>query len=98
MRRAARIDDNQPEIVRALRDVGAEVTHLHTVGKGCADLLVSYRQRWFLLEVKDGDKPPSAQALTDDEKKWIAKQHAPVHIVRSPTDAVGLLNILCGAP
>ena len=60
MRRAARIDRNQPEIVEALRKLGASVQPLHTVHDSVPDLLIGYQGRNFLLEVKDGTKPPSA--------------------------------------
>ena len=40
---AARVDANQPEIVKALRGVGATVQHLHKVGQGCPDLMVGWR-------------------------------------------------------
>ena len=92
MRRAARVDSNQAEIVKAIRKIGAEVTHLHTVGKGVADLLVSFRQRWLVLEVKDGSKPASARELTPDEERWIGRQRAPVFIVTSPLEAVTFLQ------
>lgn len=75
----------------AIRRIGAEVTHIHTVGNGVSDLLVSFRQRWYVLEVKDGDKPPSQRDLTEDERKWINKQRAPVFIVNNPQDAVEIL-------
>jgi DNA-binding NarL/FixJ family response regulator len=40
MHRAAKVDANQTEITAALRQMGATVQHIHTVGKGCPDLLV----------------------------------------------------------
>lgn len=92
MRYAARVDENQAEVVAALRKIGAVVTPLHRVGQGVADLLVSFRQRWFLLEVKDGRKPPSARELTPEEERWIGEQRAPVFIVTSALEAVGLLQ------
>lgn len=92
MRRAARVDDNQAEVVKALRKIGAVVTPIHMVGKGVADLLVSFRQCWLVLEVKDGAKPPSARELTPDEKRWIGEQKAPVFIVNSPVEAVRFLQ------
>ena len=52
MRRNARADPNQKEIVRALRDVGASVIHLHMVGRGCPDILVGFRGRNTLMEIK----------------------------------------------
>ena len=40
MRRAAKIDDNQAVIVKALRKAGCEVMSLAAIGNGCPDLLV----------------------------------------------------------
>lgn len=67
---AKRIDSNQPEIVAALRSVGASVECLHDLGKGVPDLLVGFRGCNYLLEVKDGNKSPSRRQLTDDQKDW----------------------------
>jgi hypothetical protein len=86
--RIRRVDENQAAVVKALRAIGAEVTFLHALGHGVADLLVSYRNAWHVLEVKDGAKPPSARELTPDEQEWIAKQRALVAIVNSPEEAV----------
>lgn len=88
MRRAAKVDANQPEIVAALRKAGAGVCDLSSMGEGCPDLLVSYRGKWALLEVKDGKKPPSARKLTSDQEKWHAAHHAPVHVVKSEDEAL----------
>lgn len=38
---AARVDANQSALVELWRKVGAEVQPLHTVGKGCPDVLLS---------------------------------------------------------
>lgn len=83
--RAARVDANQAEIVKALRDVGAFVQVLSSVGKGCPDLLVAYRGVWSLIECKDGKKSPSAQRLTDEQITWhaAAQEKAPVYVVNS---------------
>lgn len=72
MRRAAKVDRNQPEIVAALRRVGADVFSLAAVGNGIPDLLVGFRDQTVLMEVKDGTKPPSARQLTDDQIEWHA--------------------------
>ena len=69
MRRAARIDDNQNEIVSALRKAGATVRVI-TQGDGLPDLLVGFGGRTVLMEVKDGKKVPSAQKLTSAEQKF----------------------------
>ena len=70
MRRAARIDSNQNEIVEALRKAGCSVCVLSNVGKGCPDLAVGRQGVTYMLEVKDGRKPPSKQRLTEDEQAW----------------------------
>lgn len=67
MRARPRIDANQPDIVKALRKMGAFVQSLAAVGDGCPDLLVGFRGKTYLIEVKDGDKPPSKRALTPAE-------------------------------
>lgn len=93
MRRAAKIDANQPEIVAALRSIGAHVTSLAAVGNGCPDLLVSHRNRWFLIEIKDPSKPPSARTLTPDQVEWHTAARGPVSVVLTVEDAV---NIVAG--
>jgi hypothetical protein len=93
MRRAARIDANQPEIIKALRGVGAAVQPLHTVGKGCPDLLVSHRMQTYLIEIKDGAKVPSARKLTQDQIDWHDAWRAPVHVVETVADALRVLGM-----
>ena len=88
MRRASKVDANHAEIVAALRAVGAGVCDLSAVGKGCPDLLVSHRNRWLLIEVKDGKKPPSARKLTPDQQAWHAAHRAQVHIVKNVDEAL----------
>lgn len=70
MRRAAKVDANQEQIVDALRAVGATVQTLAAVGKGVPDLLVGYQGKTLLLEVKDGRRPPSEKRLTEDQLVW----------------------------
>lgn len=94
MRVASKIDVNQPQIVRALRDVGATVQVLSHVGKGCPDLMIGFRGRNFLLEVKDGDKPLSRQSLTRDEQHWHATWQGEVIIVNSVENALQAIGAL----
>jgi hypothetical protein len=70
MRRRARTDANQAEIVNALRQAGAFVQSLAEIGDGCPDLLVSRAGKTYLLEVKDHAQPPSKRQLTDDQMRW----------------------------
>ena len=68
MRRAARRDDNEKQIIDALRRCGAYVKAIND--DGTFDLLVAYNNRTFLIEIKDGAKSPSARKLTDAEQKF----------------------------
>lgn len=70
MRFAAKVDANHPEVVKALRGAGANVLSLAAVGKGCPDLLVLFRGRYQLFEVKDGTKPPSQRRLTPAQEAF----------------------------
>lgn len=94
MRRAAKIDANQPEIVKALRQMGCTVQPLHTVGDGCPDLLVGAFGVTLLIEVKDGTKPPSARKLTSDQEIWHrAWTGGPLVIVTDIEGAIRAVNV-----
>jgi len=94
MRTAAKIDANQNDIVRALRSIGACVQSLAQIGKGCPDLLVAYRGKWFVAEIKDGSKPPSKRKLTPDEQEWHNQfnQQATICIWYSVEDAINTVT------
>lgn len=92
MRRAARVDENQGLIVKALRACGATV-RIITQGDGIPDLLVGYRGHTILMEVKDGNKPPSARQLTAAEQiffdQWTGGK---LFIVNSVEEALDVLK------
>jgi hypothetical protein len=90
-RRAAAVDANQSEIVEALRKAGASVQPLHSVGMGCPDLLVGFRGTNLLMEVKDGDKVPSARKLTEWQEKWHMVWEGQVCTVNNVEDALAVL-------
>jgi Holliday junction resolvase len=95
MRRAARTDDNQQEIVAGLRRAGYTVCILSSVGKGVPDLLVGGNGVNVLLEIKDGEKPKSAQKLTVDESNWHRVWKGQVNTVGSLYEALNVLNRVC---
>lgn len=86
--RAAKIDNNQREIVKALRDMGASVQHLHAVGKGCPDILVGYNGRNYLFEIKDGEK----KKLTKDQRDFFDNWKGQCRIIRSELSAMLFLK------
>jgi hypothetical protein len=89
-----RVDANQAEIVAALRRCGCSVQVLSMVGKGCPDLLVGRDYRNYLLEVKDGSKPPSKRQLTPDEVEWHADWLGRVNTVANIEEALAVVGLV----
>lgn len=95
MRRAAKIDANQQQVVSALRAAGATVQSLAAVGKGVPDLLVGYQGKTVLMEVKDGHKSPSQRELTDDQLAWHgAWRGGTLAVVDGPEAALRVLKVM----
>ena len=92
MRKHGKIDANQAEIVAVLRRCGFSVQSLASVGNGCPDLLVGRGLENFLLEVKDGNQPPSKHRLTDEEKEWHAGWRGQVTTVHSVDEALSKMG------
>lgn len=91
MRRAARRDDNEREIIDALRAAGAYVKQIND--DGTFDLLVWFNNKCLLLEVKDGKKPPSARRLTEAEQKFHDEYPGNnLFIVNSVAEALSMLD------
>lgn len=92
-RRAARIDENQNEIVKALRAVGCSVVSLASVGNGCPDILVGRHGSNLLMEIKDGAKPDSRRRLTPDEKEWHLAWRGQACTVNNVTEALRAIGL-----
>ena len=91
MRRNARVDANQKQIVKALRKAGASVLITSQL-KNCFDILVGYNNKNFIMEIKDGEKPPSQQRLTPGEEKFKNEWNGGVyHIVKSVDEALRII-------
>ena len=67
-RRAHRKDSNHPAIAARYRQHGCSVMDLADAGLS-VDLLIGCRGIDCLVEVKDGEKPPSRRRLTTDEQE-----------------------------
>lgn len=88
-RRAQRLDANHHACVYAAESLGCVVAFW-----GVWDLIVFdaspttdyWGQRMFLLEVKDGAKPPSARRLTPDEWRFAQGWPGPGAIVLGPLE------------
>lgn len=94
MRRAAKVDSNQTEIVAAFRKFGCSVLPLHTVGGGCPDICVGKNRKSVLVEIKDGSKVKSARELTKDEQKFHGSWLGSLCIVEGLDDVIALVKAL----
>jgi len=93
MRRAAKVDDNQSEIVALFRKLGCSVKVTSSLGQGFPDLVVGILGCINLMvEVKDGEKPPSKRKLTDDEQKFKDEWKGQYDVVETPADVYALVS------
>jgi hypothetical protein len=92
MARKKRVDANQAEIVKKLREKGLTVLHLHTVGDGAPDICVGCFGLNFLFEIKDPEKFPSQRKLTDDEKKFFDSWMGQVNKVETVEEIIEVIN------
>jgi Holliday junction resolvase len=88
VRRAAKIDANQTEIVKALRKVGCSVLSLAAIGKGAPDILLGYKGKNVLLEIKR-----QKGKLNDQQEEFKAGWRGDLCVVRSIEEALLVLGI-----
>lgn len=85
MRRAAKVDKNQAEIVKALRDANCMVWIIGLP----VDLLVLICGEFHLMEIKDGPKKKLTKLQLDFFDQWKSAQ---LHVVTSVQDALNIVE------
>lgn len=90
--RFKKIDNNQTSIVKELRRFGASVQSIASVGRGAPDLLVGYRAKNYLFEVKRRDGSPSQKQLTADELKWQEKWRGQCYVIDTAEQALRVIG------
>ncbi len=93
MRTRGRIDQNQPEIVRILREHGVSVWITSGVGHGAPDIVCGHRKQNFAFEIKDPAQKPSARLLTPDEMRWHNEWAGHVTTVTTAEEALRAIGI-----
>lgn len=83
-----RVDANQAQIVADLRAIGATVQHLHEVGHGCPDILVGFRGRNYLFEIKG----PKA-VMTPKQGEWHETWRGSAWIISSLEHALEVMGV-----
>jgi len=101
MKRNAKVDENQPEIVKALRKIGAYVLHTHQL-KNAFDILVAYRGKLFIMEIKSPKSLPKEydrvrleKELSDGERECMegfVNVGVDYHIVTSIEEAINIVT------
>ena len=87
-----RTDRNHAEIINALRKIpNLSVFSTHEVGKGFPDIVIGYKGINYLIEIKDGNKPPSARKLTDSEVEFHLNWKGQIKIVNNLDEVLNLL-------
>lgn len=91
-RARAKVDGNQNEIVRQLREMGVSVHSTAPLGRGFPDIICGTRKKNFLFEIKDPAQPPSKRRLTDDEQAWHQLWDGQVHVIETWMDAWDVIH------
>ena len=87
--RRARVDRNELEIVKALRQMGCTVERIRSLRPGCPDLLIGRFGVCYLAEIK----VPKTGRLSEGQVKWHAEwQGGKPVILRSVDDAIAFVN------
>jgi hypothetical protein len=88
MRRAARVDANQTQVIEALRAAGA---YVWIIGLP-VDLLVGYKNHTMLMEIKAGPKKRLTALQQDFFEKWAG---GTLVRVDGPESALAALRVIC---
>lgn len=86
-------DRNHKEIIDKCRTLGLSVFSTHTIGKGFPDIVVGYKKKNYLIEIKDGEKSPSQRKLTKDEVIFFENWNGQVDIANNFDDVKKIIGI-----
>lgn len=95
MRRAARRDDNDHELVQLARKLGAE-----WYSDGPLDGWIFHSGRWLPIEIKRPDKEGWQSEFTPKQQQVIASMRiarAPFEVWRNANDVLRTLGFACAA-
>ena len=87
--RAKRVDANQKDIIHALKTFGASIVDLSGVGKGCPDLLIGFKGKTYLIEVKRDSKAKFTPQQLHFNESWTGGIIARIETV---DEVIALLN------
>ena len=65
-----RVDENQSQLVNTFIALGASVLNLSRVGQGCPDLLIGYKNKSVLVEIKKDAKAVFTEPQIKFMQNW----------------------------
>jgi hypothetical protein len=88
VRRAARVDKNQPRLMAFWKRLGGSVLYLHMLGEGVPDTLLGMAGDMELVEIKSEDG-----VYTEDQIEWYRQWRGrPVRTVRTEAELEALAD------
>lgn len=88
-RRAAKVDDNQKQVVALFRKLGWYVLIISQL-KNCCDIIVSKDDVTIAIEIKDGKKQPSQRKLSEGEIKFRDEWQGKYELVICDKDVINI--------
>ena len=88
-----RVDGNQKKITEQLRRLGVSVAVTSSLSNGFPDLVLGYKGRNYLIELKDENKPPSQRELTKDEMKWHSDWRGQINTCKNLDEILEVINL-----
>jgi hypothetical protein len=67
---------------------------MHALGKGCFDLLVGFRGRNYVIEVKNPHVPVSRRRLTPDEQEWSDAWQGQKAVAQTEDEALQIIGAI----
>jgi hypothetical protein len=95
--RSNRKDANHSIIEQALKRAGAVCIDCTVAPALGFDLLVAFRGKLYIAEVKDGNKPPSQRKLTEGEaarKEQVEYKGVQYNVLESVDDALAMIGAI----
>ena len=92
IRRAAKIDDNQNELVALIRAMGVSVAITSAAHDGFTDLVMGFGGVTVLVEIKDGSKEPSRRKLTPPQKIFHGSFKGAITVIETEQQAIELVS------
>jgi hypothetical protein len=86
-----RVDENQKSLIHTFIACGASVLNLSTVGRGCPDLLIGYRGKTVLVEIKRDSKAKYTEPQIKFMQEW---RGGAVSRIDSVDAAIRLIKLL----